>query len=139
MAPRWLAIRMRGSKLGRGIPLRAPLAINRCLVAALCLALLMPALQNVACSRAAKRESPQREIMPGPDINDALRAHDQELLAVPGVVGVYVGVLDDENTPCLKVMIVKRTPELEQKIPKSLEGYTVVMEETGAIRPMPKK
>ena len=73
------------------------------------------------------------------DINDVLRAHNQELLAITGVVGVYVGVLDDQNTPCLKVMVVKKTPELEQRIPRSLEGYPVVIEESGVIRPMPKK
>ena len=77
--------------------------------------------------------------MSGADINDVLRAHDRELLAITGVVGVYVGVLDDEKTPCLKVMVVKKTPELEHRIPKSLEGYPVVIEETGIIRPMPKK
>lgn len=74
--------------------------------------------------------------MPAKDINVVLGDHDRELLAVPGVTGVYVGVLDDGKTPCLKVMVVRKTPELERAIPKSLEGYPVVIEETGVIRPM---
>lgn len=73
------------------------------------------------------------------DINDVLRDHDDKLLAVPGVVGVYVGLLDDGTTQCLKVMVERKTPELAKKIPETLEGYRVVLEETGAIRPMPKK
>ena len=65
-----------------------------------------------------------------------LRAHDRELMAIPGVVGVYVGLLADQKTPCLRVMAAKKTKALEQKIPKSLEGYPVEIEETGVIRPM---
>jgi hypothetical protein len=57
-------------------------------------------------------------------------------LANPGVVGVYEGLLEDNKTPCLKVMVARKAPELEKRIPKSLEGYPVVIEETGTIRPL---
>jgi hypothetical protein len=70
------------------------------------------------------------------DINDVLRLHDAELMAIPGVVGVAVGRMKDKHTPCLKVLVVKKTREIRQKIPKSIEGYPVVLEETGIIRPM---
>ncbi len=76
--------------------------------------------------------------MPRQDINAVLRAHEDELMAIPGVVGVYVGLMDNDKTPCLKVMVVKKTKDLEQQIPKSLEGYPVVIEETGVIRPLRK-
>jgi len=70
------------------------------------------------------------------DINDVLRAHDQELLAIKGVVGVYVGVLDDSKTPCLKVMVATKSAEVERAIPKTIEGYPVVVEVTGEIKPL---
>ena len=70
------------------------------------------------------------------DINLVLRDHDKELMAIPGVVGVFVGVLPDGKTPCLKVMAAKKTRELQRRVPKSLEGYPVVVEETGPIRPL---
>lgn len=73
---------------------------------------------------------------PRRDINDVLRAHDKELLAIPGVVGVYVAVLDDGKTPCLKVMLAQKSAETERAIPKTLEGYPVVLEVTGEIRPL---
>ena len=76
--------------------------------------------------------------MPKRDINLVLRDHDKELMAIPGVVGVFVGALGDGKTPCLKVMAERKTPELKRKIPKSLEGYAVVLEETGPIRPLGK-
>ena len=77
--------------------------------------------------------------MPKRDANDVLRAHDKALMAIPGVVGVYVGLLEDGRTSCLKVMAVRKTPEIERKVPKLLEGYPVVVEETGLIRPLQKQ
>ncbi len=73
---------------------------------------------------------------PRRDINDVLRAHDKELMAIPGVVGVYVGALEDGKTTCLKVMLAKKSPETEHAIPKTLEGYPIVVEVTGEIRPL---
>ena len=73
---------------------------------------------------------------PRRDINEVLRAHDKELLAIPGVVGVYVGELAEGKTPCLKVMLARKSDEAERAIPKMLEGYPVVLEVTGEIRPL---
>lgn len=57
-------------------------------------------------------------------------------MAMPGVVGVYVGLLDDGVTPCLKVMLRQNDPKLERSIPRVIEGYRVVTDVTGEIRPM---
>ena len=57
------------------------------------------------------------------DINVVLAAHDKKLLAIPDVVGVYVGTLQDRRTPCLKVMLARKTPESARKVPRSIEGY----------------
>jgi len=70
------------------------------------------------------------------NIDDVLRAHDKELLAVPGVVGVYVGVLADGKTACLKVMLARKSSETERALPKTLEGYPVEIEVTGEIKPL---
>ena len=71
---------------------------------------------------------------PKRDINDILAAHDKELLAIPDVVGVYVGTTKDGRTPCLKVMLARKNPESERKIPRTIEGYPVVTEITGPVR-----
>ena len=73
---------------------------------------------------------------PKRDINAVLRDHDKELMAIPNVVGVYVGVLGDGKTPCLKVMLSRKSPATEQAIPRSIEGYDVITEVTGDIRPL---
>ena len=73
---------------------------------------------------------------PGRDINAVLAAHDRQLLELPAVVGVYVGVLADGKTPCLKVMLARPTPQTERNLPREIEGYPVVAEISGEIRPL---
>ncbi len=38
--------------------------------------------------------------------------------------------------PCLKVMLARPTQENERKIPREIEGYPVVTEISGEIRPL---
>jgi hypothetical protein len=93
----------------------------------------------IACSATIQsqvNQTGQQESMTRKDINAVLKDHDKELLAIPGVVGVYVGLLPDDKTPCLKVMVVKETEDLKRRIPKSIEGYPVLIEESGVIRPL---
>ena len=73
---------------------------------------------------------------PRRDINAVLADHDRQWLAVPGVVGVYVGLLDDQQTPCLKVMLARDDPQARRAIPRVIEGYPVLLEITGEIRPL---
>jgi hypothetical protein len=54
-------------------------------------------------------------------------------MAVPGVVGTAQGLC--EGKPCIKVFVARTTPDLLKAIPASLEGYPVVVEETGELRP----
>ena len=97
-----------------------------------CVGLAMFVLVGGCQKNMAEDNSPS----PKRDINAVLREHDERLLAIPGVVGVYVAVLDDGKTPCLKVMLARKTPESERDVPKSLEGHPVVSEVTGEIRPL---
>ncbi len=93
----------------------------------------------VHCARRPEPQPPARQVMSKNDINEVLKAHSKELMALPGVVGVYVGMLDDGKTLCLKVMVEKKTPDLVRRLPDHLEGYPLVVEETGPIRPMRKQ
>ena len=94
------------------------------------LGLLLCTLLSSGVNALPNDDTPKR------DINAVLRAHDRELLKLPNVVGVYVGLLADGKTPCLKVMMSHKTPATERVLPKSIEGYAVVVEVTGEIRPL---
>lgn len=92
-----------------------------------------------ACRHGENPENPESiniQTMPTRDINEVLGEHDDALMAIPGVTGVYVGRREADSTPCLKVMVVKKTPGLVEQIPQSLDGYPVVIVESGEIRPL---
>jgi hypothetical protein len=78
------------------------------------------------------------DAMPKRDINAVMEAHTNELMAIPGVTGVAIGALDN-GTPCILVLVVKETGELDRKIPKKLEGHPVRIFESGVIKPMDSK
>jgi hypothetical protein len=67
------------------------------------------------------------------DIASVLAAHNDSLLALPGVVGTAIGLCDGER--CIKVLLADSHPGTRDRIPPRLEGYRVVIEMTGPIRP----
>ena len=75
-------------------------------------------------------ETPKR------DINQVLATHERELMQIPGVVGVFVGLAEDEKTECIKVMLKAPDPVAEKRIPRQLDGYRVITEVTGEISPL---
>ncbi len=74
--------------------------------------------------------------MPQKTIEDALKESNRKLLSLPGVVGTAQGLCDSK--PCIRVYVLQRSPELARQIPDSIDGYPVVVEETGAIHTLPE-
>lgn len=64
-------------------------------------------------------------------IEQVQERHEDELMAVPGVVGVGIG--ERQSAPALLVMVSERTPEVE-RIPREIEGVPIVIEVVGEIR-----
>jgi hypothetical protein len=65
-------------------------------------------------------------------INDVLKEHTGSLMSIPGVVGTSEG--KRTGKPCIKVLVIRKTPQLAKKIPSAIEGYDVTVQETGRIR-----
>ncbi len=70
-------------------------------------------------------------------VSQVLERHQNELMAIPGVVGIAEGRCD--SVPCIKVFIARSTPEITGKIPHVLEGVPVSVEVTGEFKPLPQK
>jgi hypothetical protein len=66
-------------------------------------------------------------------IDDVLAAHTDSLMKLPGVVGTAVGMCEGQR--CIKVLVSDSSPDTKARIPSSLDGYRVVVEVTGPIRP----
>ena len=69
-------------------------------------------------------------------IEEVLKEHTQAIMAIPGVVGVGQGLC--KKKPCIKVFVIKKTTNLGQRIPDTLDGYPVMVEETGEIEALPR-
>jgi len=93
--------------------------------------LLLVFLTVTAC----QPERGVKHAVPNRDINTVMDAHVNELMAVPGVTGVAVGELDD-GTPCILVLVVEESAEMDRRIPKTLEGHPVRIMVSGEIKPM---
>lgn len=100
------------------------------------LALLLIAISCASPRRSQVGQPGDQDSVKRGDINDVLRRHDKELMAVPGVVGVAVGLMKDNKTPRLIVFAAKKTKEILDKIPQFIEGHPVEIEESGVFRPM---
>lgn len=71
-------------------------------------------------------------------IKQVMERHTEEIMKVDGVVGLYIGLMDNKKDYCIKVMLKELKPEHEKLIPQMLENYNVVLEVTGEIKPMEK-
>ncbi len=98
----------------------------------LCLSL---GLLILGCSSGERHNGEVKVIIKARDINAVKDDHTDELMSIHGVVGVYIGAYDD-GIKCIGVMVDTLTSEIEKKIPKTLEGHPVRVEETGVIKPM---
>jgi hypothetical protein len=61
------------------------------------------------------------------------KAHETELMAVPGVVSVGIG-RDEHGTAVIIVGLDRERPAAVQQLPRRLEGYEVRAEVVGKIR-----
>ena len=70
-------------------------------------------------------------------IDEVLKRHTKVLMTIPGVVGTGEGLW--KGNPCIKVFVIQKTPDLNEKIPKNLDSYTVIIEKIGEVKPLRRK
>ena len=71
--------------------------------------------------------------MASQSIEDVLAAHNDSLMAIPGVVGTAIGRCGD--VLCIRVFLRDSSEALRRAIPDSLEGHPVRAEVTGPFEP----
>jgi hypothetical protein len=86
-----------------------------------------------SCSAGGGSRSGGDSGMARPPIEDVQKAHTDAWMKIPGVVGTGIGLCGD--APCIKVLVVQSTDALHKAIPDSVQGYRVIIEETGVVRP----
>lgn len=70
--------------------------------------------------------------MPRAPLAEVLARHTPELLAIPGVNGTGEGA--ERGDRVFVVFVVSDTPELRTRLPRTIEGYRVVIRAAGTVR-----
>ena len=84
------------------------------------------------CSCTDPSEHAKGRPMSGKTIEQVQEEHTDAWMAIPGVEGTAIGLF--EGKPCIKIFSSREPQELQDKIPSSVEGYPVIIEETGTFR-----
>ena len=84
------------------------------------------------CSHTSTSDIEQGGVMPNKTIEQVLKDRTDEWMAIPGVEGTAIGLF--ENEPCIRIFTSSNPQELRPKIPSTVEGYPVIIEETGQFR-----
>ena len=75
------------------------------------------------------------ETMPRQDIMAVVDEHAPALIAIEGVEGVAVGELESGEA-CIRIYISVPQEDLADRIPATLGGHPVDIEESGKIKPL---
>jgi len=65
-------------------------------------------------------------------IEQVQEEYTDEWMAIPGVEGTAIGLY--QGKPCIRIFTSSKPQQLRDKIPLTVEGYPVIIEETGAFR-----
>lgn len=65
-------------------------------------------------------------------IEQVQKEHIDDWMSIPGIEGTAIGLF--EGKPCIKIFSSKKAEDLREKIPTIVDGYPVVIEETGTFR-----
>jgi hypothetical protein len=68
-------------------------------------------------------------------IQDVKERNEAKLMSIDDVVGVAIG--EKDKKPCLIVYVAKASPKLTNAIPKEIEGFEVLIEESGEFVALP--
>ncbi len=75
--------------------------------------------------------------MSGKTIEQVLNEHTPEWMATPGVEGTAIGM--SEGSACIRIFSSVAPEQLRPKIPSTVEGYPVIIEETGIFRSLDRQ
>lgn len=65
-------------------------------------------------------------------VKEIKEKYQRTLMQIPGVIGVGIGLYEEEFV--INVLVVKKTRLLIKRLPGELDGFRVVIQETGFIK-----
>jgi hypothetical protein len=68
--------------------------------------------------------------MPDKTIQQVLQDNTDQWMTIPGVEGTAIGLF--KGKPCIRIFTSSKPQQLKDKIPSTVEGYPVIIEESGS-------
>lgn len=65
-------------------------------------------------------------------IEQVLEERTDQWMTIPGVEGTAIGIFEDQ--PCIVILSSVAPQQLRSKIPETLNGYQVVIQQTGTFQ-----
>ena len=65
-------------------------------------------------------------------IKTVLNENTDRWMEISGVVGTAIG--EAAGRPCIKIYVVKKTEKMSKQLPAKVEGFPVIVQESGEIR-----
>jgi hypothetical protein len=84
------------------------------------------------CSQKNVPDHQKERYMPGKTIEQVLNERTNEWMNIPGVEGVAIG--EHKGKSCIRIFTSVNPKNLRDKIPSSVDGYSVIIEQTGTFR-----
>jgi hypothetical protein len=103
---------------------------ERLFVLGFCIAITIGCLGG--CTDKKSKQLGTGENMSGKTIEQVLGENTGRWLKIDLVVGVAIGMLEDK--PCIRILVGSDPDQVRKQIPENVEGYAVVIEETGTLK-----
>ena len=103
---------------------------DQLVVLVFCMAIMIVCLGG--CTDKQPKQNEIGENMSGKTIEQVLGENTGRWLKLDDVVGVAIGMLEDE--PCIRVLVGSDADKVRKQIPDNVEGYPVVVEVTGTLK-----
>lgn len=96
--------------------------------------ILVAIILITGCGRAKTGSTGGQAVAEAPKTIEAvLAAHNDSLMAVPGVLATAIGRCN--GAPCIKILVSRVTDDVQRRIPRQLEGFPVQVDVSGPIVP----
>jgi hypothetical protein len=106
--------------------------IGQTVIAGLSAVVISAAAILCGCRKDDIINSERGYLMPARTIEQVLKENTDKWMAIDGVEGTAIGQY--KGKPCIRIFASVKAEELRGKIPPVVEGYPVIIEQTGAFR-----
>ena len=121
--------------MARAIKTRSPYTIDKVVIFSIGMIFLVSCFAG--CGKKTVNDRGGEKKMAAKTIEEVLEENTDKWMSIPGVIGTAIG--EQKGESCIIVLVIEKTSELTEKIPSTIEGFPVVIKQTGEIRALDQR